>query len=120
MALIGDGSAKQKILKIKDEYQLDNVLIFDPVPKIKLHEILAAADGGIILHGLSATYRETASPNKFYDYVAAGLPVIFNFQGSLKDLIINKKFLNFVYPNAKVFKNVEVRNLRSYMKMKPN
>ena len=53
------------------------------------------------MHGLSATYRETASPNKFYDYVAAGLPVIFNFQGSLKDLIINKKagyYVDHRYP----------------------
>lgn len=91
IALIGKGSAKEVVLKMKSEYHLDNVLIFDPVPKRKLPEILASADGGLILHGLSPTYRETASPNKFYDYIAAGLPIIFNFQGPLKDLILEKK-----------------------------
>lgn len=91
IALIGKGSAKEDVLKMKDKYHLDNVFIFDPVPKRKLSEILASADGGLILHGLSPTYRETASPNKFYDYIAASLPIIFNFQGPLKNLILEKR-----------------------------
>lgn len=91
IAIIGEGSAKKEILLIKEKYQLDNVLIFDSVPKKILPGILAAADGGLILHGISPTYRETASPNKFYDYIAAGIPVIFNFQGPLKDLILEER-----------------------------
>lgn len=91
IALIGKGSAKEDVLKMKNKYHLDNVFMFDPVPKRKLPEILASADGGLILHGLSPTYRETASPNKFYDYIAAGLPIIFNFQGPLKNLILEKR-----------------------------
>jgi glycosyltransferase involved in cell wall biosynthesis len=91
IALVGNGSAKKDVLKMIAEYHLDNVWIFDPVPKWRLPEILASADGGIILHGLSPTCRETASPNKFYDYIAAGLPLIFNFQGPLKDLILEKR-----------------------------
>jgi len=90
IALIGEGSAKEKVLKMKDEYELDNVFIFDPVPRRKLPDILASADGGIILHGLSPTYQETAAPNKFYDYIAASLPVIFNFRGPLRNLILEK------------------------------
>jgi len=91
IALIGKGSAKEDVLKMKDKCHLDNIFMFDPVPKRKLPDILASADGGLILHGLSPTYRETASPNKFYDYIAAGLPIIFNFQGPLKDLILEKR-----------------------------
>jgi len=91
IAFVGNGSAKEGVKKMKDSYHLDNVFIFNPVPKRRLPEILASADAGIILHGLSPTYRETASPNKFYDYIAAGLPIIFNFQGPLKDLILEKR-----------------------------
>ena len=91
IALIGEGSAKEKVLKMKDMYNLDNVYIFDPIPKRKLPQVLASADYGIILHGLSLTYRETAAPNKYYDYIASGLPIVFNFQGSIKDLILKKK-----------------------------
>jgi len=90
IALIGEGSAKENVLKMKDEYELDNVLLFDPLPKRKLPDVLASADGGIILHGLSSTYQETAAPNKFYDYIAAGLPVVFNFRGPLRELILEK------------------------------
>lgn len=103
IALVGKGSAREEVLKIKDEYHLDNVFMFDPVPKRRLPEVLASADGGLILHGLSPTYRETASPNKFYDYVAAGLPVIFNFQGPLKDLILEKRagyYVDYQSPEA--------------------
>lgn len=91
IAIIGKGSAKEDVLKMKDKYHLDNVLMFDSMPKRDLPEVLASAGGGLILHGLSPTYRETASPNKFYDYIAAGLPIIFNFQGPLKDLILEKR-----------------------------
>jgi len=48
---------------MKDEYDLDNTLIFDPVPRRNLPDILASADGGIILQGLSPTYQETAASN---------------------------------------------------------
>ncbi len=103
IALVGKGSAKEKVLEIKDKHHLDNILMFDPVPKRDLPEILASADGGLILHGLSHTYRETASPNKFYDYIAAGLPIIFNFQGPLKDLILEKRagyYVDYQSPEA--------------------
>ena len=90
IALIGEGSAKENVLKMKDEYELDNVLLLDTLPKRKLPDVLASADGGIILHGLSPTYQETAAPNKFYDYIAAGLPVVFNFRGPLRELILEK------------------------------
>jgi glycosyltransferase involved in cell wall biosynthesis len=102
IAIIGKGSAKEKILKIKNEYSLNNVSILDPVPKKNLPKILASADAGLILHGFSPTYRFTASPNKFYDYIAAGLPIIFNFQGPLKDLILDKNagyYVNHRYPD---------------------
>jgi len=101
IALIGEGSAKENVLKMKDEYELDNVLLFDPLPKRKLPDVLASADGGIILHGLSPTYQETAAPNKFYDYIAASLPVVFNFRGPLRELILEKNagyYVDHRYP----------------------
>ena len=35
----------------------------------------------------SDTYYNTASPNKFFDYIASGLPLIFHFGGPLSDEI---------------------------------
>ena len=36
---------------------------------------------------MSESYRFTASPNKFFDYIAAGLPFFFNFGGPLKEKV---------------------------------
>ncbi|MHC4525651.1 MAG: glycosyltransferase family 4 protein [Planctomycetota bacterium] len=88
IALIGAGSAKERVKSLKDSYMLENVYLYDPLPKNLIPQVLAAADGGIILHGFSRLYRETAMPNKFFDYIAAGLPVIFNFEGPLRDQIL--------------------------------
>ena len=98
IALVGSGSAKGKVTDMIRENALDNVRIFDAVPKNTLPDILASADAGVILHGLSPTYQETAAPNKFYDYIAAGLPVIFNFRGPLRDLILERKAGYYVDP----------------------
>jgi len=91
IALIGAGSAKERVRGLKATHRLDNVYLFDPVPKNMIPKILASADGGIILHGVSRLYRETAMPNKFFDYIAAGLPVVFNFEGPLRDQILGYK-----------------------------
>ena len=88
IALIGAGSAKERVKTLKYSYMLENVYLYDPLPKNLIPKVLAAADGGIILHGVSRLYRETAMPNKFFDYIAAGLPVIFNFEGPLRDQIL--------------------------------
>jgi len=87
IALVGDGSAKEKVREIIKDLNLTNVYTFDPVPKKKIPDILSSANGGIILHGVSPTYRSTAAPNKLFDYLASGLPILFNFEGPMRDLI---------------------------------
>ena len=88
IAIIGQGSAKKSIASLKDEYSLSNVTIFDSVAVEELNKIYESADAGVILFGnLSESYRFTASPNKFFDYIAAGLPFFFNFGGPLKEKV---------------------------------
>lgn len=58
-----------------------------PVPKAKLSGLMAAADVGMqILANVPAFYYGT-SPNKFFDYIASGLPVLNNYPGWLADII---------------------------------
>ena len=50
---------------------------------------MAASDAGLqILKNLPAFYYGT-SPNKFFDYISAGLPVINNYPGWLAEMIKN-------------------------------
>jgi glycosyltransferase involved in cell wall biosynthesis len=57
------------------------------VDKKKLAGLMAAADVGMqILANIPAFYYGT-SPNKFFDYIASGLPVLNNYPGWVADMI---------------------------------
>jgi len=84
---IGAGGEKQRLVERADRDQLDNCFFHDPMPKVDLATALPAYDVGLmILANIEAFYYGT-SPNKFFDYLAAGLPVINNYPGWLADLI---------------------------------
>ena len=87
LVLIGDGRLKPELQERAEREGLEAVLFLDPVPKIELAGLLAAADLGLqILANVPAFYYGT-SPNKFFDFLAAGLPVLNNYPGWLADLI---------------------------------
>ena len=56
--------------------------------KKRLAGLFAGADLGLqVLSNIPAFYFGT-SPNKFFDYIAAGLPVLNNYPGWLADIIV--------------------------------
>jgi glycosyltransferase involved in cell wall biosynthesis len=85
--LIGDGKLKPGLQLRVSRERLTNVVFHDPVNKAKLAELMASADLGLqILANIPEFYYGT-SPNKFFDYLAAGLPVLNNYPGWLADII---------------------------------
>lgn len=59
----------------------------DTVPKTDLANLLAGADVGLMILADVPEFYLGTSPNKFFDYIAAGLPVLNNYPGWLADLI---------------------------------
>ena len=87
LLLIGQGALKPALQARVISEGLDNVFFHDPVEKDKLAGLLAAAVVGIqSLANVEAFYYGT-SPNKFFDYISAGLPVIINYPGWLAGMI---------------------------------
>ena len=87
LAFIGDGKEKERLAAKAGELGLTNCLFFPPVPKTELGAITASLDCGLmVLRDVPAFYRGT-SPNKFFDYIAAGIPVVNNYPGWLAGLI---------------------------------
>jgi len=87
--LIGQGKLKQKLQQKAQSLSLDTVIFLDPVNKQKLSALMNRADIGLqVLANIPAFYFGT-SPNKFFDYIASGLPVINNYPGWLAELIID-------------------------------
>lgn len=87
LLFIGDGRLKPQLMERAEREQLDNCVFCDPVPKRELVKITTAADVGLmILANVPAFYYGT-SPNKFFDYIASGLPVLNNYPGWLAEII---------------------------------
>ncbi len=87
LVFIGDGKEKERLAARAIELGLTNCHFFPPVPKAELGAITASLDCGLmVLRDIPAFYRGT-SPNKFFDYIAAGIPVVNNYPGWLAGLI---------------------------------
>lgn len=83
---IGDGKERPKLEAEVEAAGLPNVHFLDPMPKEQLPKWLHQAFCSIL------TLRpipilDTSSPNKLFDSLAAGLPVVQTTQGWIKDLL---------------------------------
>lgn len=85
--LIGQGKLKPSLQDRARKEGLDNVVFHEPVNKEKLAGLMAATDVGLqILANVPAFYFGT-SPNKFFDYISAEVPVLINYPGWLEELV---------------------------------
>ena len=87
LVFIGDGKLKPSLKATAEEKGLSNCIFKEPVPKKELAAYMRGADIGLmILANVPAFYFGT-SPNKFFDYLAIGLPVLNNYPGWLAEMI---------------------------------
>lgn len=87
VVLVGSGILKARLVARAHEEALKAVVFLDPVGKPSLAGLFAASDLGLqILDDVPAFYEGT-SPNKFFDYLAAGLPVLINYPGWLAEVV---------------------------------
>ena len=87
LVLVGQGMLKPLLQARAQEEDLDNVIFLEPINKECLAGLMSAADVGLqILADVPAFYYGT-SPNKFFDYIASGLPVLNNYPGWLAEMI---------------------------------
>jgi len=83
---LGDGGERPRLERRARELGLGNLLFLPPVAKDELTGIVGAADVTLTIF---APYPilETNSPNKFFDSLAAGKPVVVNLDGWLRRLV---------------------------------
>jgi glycosyltransferase involved in cell wall biosynthesis len=88
LVFIGDGKKKPALIERARREKLNNCLFVDPMPKPVLAQFLCrrANMGLMILSNVPAFYYGT-SPNKFFDYLASGLPVLVNYPGWMAEMI---------------------------------
>jgi glycosyltransferase involved in cell wall biosynthesis len=86
IVLLGDGKERAALMAKAAEMQLDNVRFIPPVPKTEMPEALAAADACIAILKPIAMYA-TVYPNKVFDYLAAGRPVVLAIEGVIREVV---------------------------------
>ncbi len=85
---IGQGNQRDRLIERSRREGTDAIISWVPsMPKDELARVLPRMDVGMmILKNVPAFYYGT-SPNKFFDYIACGLPVLNNYPGWLAGLI---------------------------------
>ncbi len=84
--LLGDGKEKNNLIASATQRGLDNVLFLPPLPKNKIAPALAAADACLAILKPIELYK-TTYPNKVFDYMAAGKPVLLVIDGVIRQVI---------------------------------
>ena len=105
LVLVGEGKLKKTLIEAAVTEGLQDVILFLPTAeKISLSTYLHRANVGMqILMNIPEFYYGT-SPNKFFDYLATGKPIITNYPGWIADEITEKKCGIAVPPeNPKLF-----------------
>lgn len=87
IVLHGQGGKRAELQAMVRDLKLDNVLFSDPLPdKAGVARIVAGCDACMTIY--AATDKEqTWSPNKMFDALAAGKPVLINVPGWLSETI---------------------------------
>lgn len=86
LVLHGDGGKRSELEGMVREYRLSNVVFSDTVPdKGDVARIVAGCDACMTIY--RAVKEQTWSPNKMFDALAAGKPVLINVPGWLGDTV---------------------------------
>ncbi len=83
--LIGQGEMRPQLEDQARSAGLDNVVFVEPQPKSRIGRFLRAGD--VMIMQLHAFYADCALPNRVFDYMAAGKPVITSGTGDVGDVL---------------------------------
>ncbi|MBJ6128540.1 glycosyltransferase family 4 protein [Microvirga splendida] len=96
--LHGDGMERPYLEKRARDEGLDNVLFTGPTPKDEMAKFLAGVDVCMTIFK-NAPVLQTSSPNKMFDALAAGKPVLTNMPGWLESIAVRDKTGVFIKPD---------------------
>jgi glycosyltransferase involved in cell wall biosynthesis len=95
--LLGDGKEKANLQARAREMGVKNVLFLPPVPKSGMAKALAGVDACLAILKPLDEYK-TTYPNKVFDYMAAGRPVLLAIDGVIREVVEAAQCGLFVQP----------------------
>ncbi|MCJ7823544.1 MAG: glycosyltransferase family 4 protein [Anaerolineales bacterium] len=83
---LGDGKEKSNLMALAESMALRNLHFLPSIPKDQIASTLVQADAGLAIL-LAVDAYKTTYPNKVFDYMAAGLPVILAIDGVVRQVV---------------------------------
>lgn len=75
--IVGHGKQKEELQEFSDKHALKNVIFINSVPKSQIQALLSRFDASYIGLLNEPLFRFGVSPNKLFDYLYAGKPIIY-------------------------------------------
>jgi glycosyltransferase involved in cell wall biosynthesis len=96
--MVGEGQQREELVELAKKENIENFIRLDLMPKQQLIGYIQQAFVSLVpLKGTPVL--DTSSPNKFFESLAAGVPVIQNTQGWMKDFLIEHEVGFTLDPN---------------------
>ena len=94
---VGSGKDKERLETLAAEKNLTNVLFVPPVPKEQIASVMAAENAGLAILKKLDMFK-TTYPNKVFDIMACGDPVICQIDGVIREVVEENKAGVFAEP----------------------
>jgi len=98
--LVGDGSEKRRLVAKAESMGLRNVIFHEKISKTQLAPIIASFNCGLMVLDNIREFQYGTSPNKFFDYLSCGLPIVTNYPGWVSEVITSNN-IGFSVPPGK-------------------
>lgn len=84
--IVGDGKERRRLQTDAETRRLRNIVFIGAQPKCEMHRYLASADACVAVLQNIPMFRMTY-PNKVFDYMAAGRPVLLAIDGVIREVV---------------------------------
>ena len=85
--LVGDGIEKRRLVSLKEQKGLNNVVFLGPYPKMQMPKVMECADTLVITLRDVDVFKYGISPNKFFEYMAARKPIVCSVGGEIGSVV---------------------------------
>lgn len=86
--LVGDGAERSRLVTMRNEMKLSNVVLLDQQPKKKMPELWSLSSVSVVLLKKSALFK-TVIPSKIVESMAMERPVILGVEGESAELVLS-------------------------------
>lgn len=84
--LVGDGAERERLLKLRDDRRLTNVIMLDQLPKEDMPNLWDVCDVSLVLLRRSDLFK-TVIPSKIFESMGMSRPIILGVEGESTEII---------------------------------